>query len=194
MPNLFGGKKFNFGGYYDSYDRDFNIIQELISDGYKFYVMEDKVSDGYDHSSGMPNTKTTYYAFDNRNDAEEFANITIGNVFTGKKSDVHYLDDLLTEIKDNKNKIDTSLQKDAETAAKRKAYQDNLPQWRNKRTSVLKVYNEIDRLKREIENLKPEYNRLLAELKDELDKAGIKYNNVEDVLDTEFLKQFRNKK
>ena len=194
MPDLFGGKKFSADDWGDRLEKSISGIQNLIADGYKFYVTENIKEDSTDPWSGMPNTHTDYYAFDNKADAAEFANIAKANVFSSQKNQVKYLDDLLNELQRDKADRDASIQRDRDATAKRKAYQDNLPKWRNKRTSVLKVYNEINHLKRQIKELEPEYNRLLAELKDELDKSGVQYNNIEDVLDTEFLKQFRNKK
>ena len=171
------------------FDDTLEEIEEIISQGYVYYVISGKLSKDIDPWAGMPAIETEYFAFDNKEDAEDFASKTVSNpYFRSSKNEVLLLKDLLDDRifrKESREKAQAEYEK---RSLRQREFLKNLPQWRKTRTRLATVNNKIKALEREIESLRPEWEEIADELKRDLDSAGIKYDSIDQVLTKEFLK------
>lgn len=182
---IINGYKYN-GREFDDTIED---LQFFVDNGYKFYVTNDTEGSGTDPWSGMPNNHLEYWAFKDRSDAEEFANVATGNIYNpSAKSSVNNLEDLLNDRKLLAKNIADKVAKDKAAADKRKEYNKNLPEWRKVRTQAIKAKNAYNQIKSQLDQLKLEYDTKLDQLKQSLDAAGIEYSDIESVLSKDFLK------
>lgn len=178
----YGGTEFN--------SNDIESLETLIKNGYNFYVTNDTQTSGTDPWSGMPNNKLEYWAFKDRSDADKFAGVATGNIFSpGSKSSVSRLDDLLNDRQIFARDAEERREKNAAAADKRKEYNNNLPEWRKIRSKAIRAKSDYDQVKAQMNQLKAEYESKLNQLKQSLDAAGIQYSDIELVLSKDFLKK-----
>lgn len=178
----YNGKEFN--------SNDIDLLNSLIKSGYNFYVTNDTKTSGIDPWSGMPNNHLEYWAFKNKEDADKFANVAVANIFNpSAKNSVNRLDDLYNDRQLLAKNAEKRQAKDAAAAEKRREYNKNLPDWRKIRTQAIKIRNEYNSVKSQMDQLKAELDSKLDQLKQSLDTEGIKYSSIDDVLSKEFLKR-----
>lgn len=180
-------KQFNYNWF--DLESTINELQDLIANGYKFYVANSVEENGTDPQSGMPNSRLDYYAFDNKNEAGDFAANATANIFNpSQKSEVKYLDDLLKSSIKRKEERDVEAERRGRASQKQKDYNANLPQWRKIRTVAVRAKNNLTAITRQMEEAKKEYEAQLARLEQAMNEAGVEYGNIEDVLSKDFLK------
>lgn len=160
-------------------------LQELISNGFKYYLLDTQLSNGTDPWSGMPNTKSSMFLFDNKNEAIDFMPQVTANPFNPDlKPEIKSLDDLLAgEL----NRAD-NIKKNKEKADKRRQARQALPAWRKTRSNMLNIRNEINSYKKALAELEKLFNEQSEKLSNELESAGVKFDSIDQVLSREFLK------
>ena len=142
----------------------------------------------YDPQTSMPEYDLELRVFENYKEAEAYRDKNhLLQAYSNDSAEIFDLNKILKSKIDFRTELEERRKKEEKLREKRREKAANTPMWKKKRSYAKSCLTSLNEAKKKCDKLQREYNDAIKKLETELNKAGIKYNSIDEVLSRNFL-------